>query len=334
MPNSDDFDDRTARRRDADDRHDDFNRGGIHGFEDRALPYSRFGIAAFILAILSYTLLFLFILVEGTMAQTHVRAHAASNMVLGLILFALVGTDVIAIGLAFVGLRLPPRAFVGLRLPRRNRLFGYLGLVVGGLVLLLLCGFRALATSRLFALVLLVSVVPLGAAAIIVAILRDRSRPAPNESAKRPPADEAAAPRKGSSLAKILLWVGLAVGLAMGLGVILLALLFGALSAHFHKQEIEVSKAISAREDEERLSDACWLYWVDHNNTWPPNLEALLVGEEKREAILDDPKVLDDPWGNRYQYDPLGPRNGGRRPDIWTRSPEGKEIGNWPGGLK
>jgi len=37
-----------------------------------------------------------------------------------------------------------------------------------------------------------------------------------------------------------------------------------------------------------------------------------------------------DPWGNPYQYDPKGPRNGGRMPDIWAETPDKKEIGNWP----
>ena len=38
----------------------------------------------------------------------------------------------------------------------------------------------------------------------------------------------------------------------------------------------------------------------------------------------------DDPWKKPYQYDPSGPRNNGRRPDIWTVAPDGLEIGNWP----
>ena len=41
---------------------------------------------------------------------------------------------------------------------------------------------------------------------------------------------------------------------------------------------------------------------------------------------------LIDPWGNDYQYDPKGARNGGKKPDIWAVMPDGKEIGNWCGG--
>jgi hypothetical protein len=34
----------------------------------------------------------------------------------------------------------------------------------------------------------------------------------------------------------------------------------------------------------------------------------------RREGLLD-------PWGRPYQYDPAGPKNGGKRPDIWSLGP-------------
>jgi general secretion pathway protein G len=47
---------------------------------------------------------------------------------------------------------------------------------------------------------------------------------------------------------------------------------------------------------------------------------------------IDDPEAIKDPWGREFQYDAAGSRNGGSRPDIWTVAPNGKTIGNWPGG--
>ena len=41
------------------------------------------------------------------------------------------------------------------------------------------------------------------------------------------------------------------------------------------------------------------------------------------------PDALLDHWKNPYQYDAAGPKNGGKQPDIWTVTPEGKVIGNW-----
>jgi hypothetical protein len=64
---------------------------------------------------------------------------------------------------------------------------------------------------------------------------------------------------------------------------------------------------------------------------FPPSLEALLQGDEDGAPLLTDPEDLLDPWGQPFQYDPAGPNNGGRRPDVWTDGPRGR-IGNWPGG--
>jgi hypothetical protein len=36
-----------------------------------------------------------------------------------------------------------------------------------------------------------------------------------------------------------------------------------------------------------------------------------------------------DPWGNVFHYDISGKQNKGKRPDIWTKSKDGKVIGNW-----
>lgn len=46
---------------------------------------------------------------------------------------------------------------------------------------------------------------------------------------------------------------------------------------------------------------------------------------------IDDPEAIKDPWGREFQYDPSGGQNGGRKPDVWTVTPGGKTIGNWPG---
>jgi hypothetical protein len=43
-----------------------------------------------------------------------------------------------------------------------------------------------------------------------------------------------------------------------------------------------------------------------------------------------EPAALVDPWGKPFQFDARGPKNGGLRPDVWTVTPQGKVIGNWP----
>jgi general secretion pathway protein G len=43
-----------------------------------------------------------------------------------------------------------------------------------------------------------------------------------------------------------------------------------------------------------------------------------------------EPSGILDPWGRPYQYDPTGPRNQGKQPDIWTVGHDRQLIGNWP----
>jgi hypothetical protein len=79
------------------------------------------------------------------------------------------------------------------------------------------------------------------------------------------------------------------------------------------------------------LTEACQSYRLT-NGDWPTSLDTLAGTEpDGRHTFLyaDD---LTDPWGHPYQYDPAGPKNDGQQPDIWTRTPQGKEIGNWPDG--
>lgn len=56
---------------------------------------------------------------------------------------------------------------------------------------------------------------------------------------------------------------------------------------------------------------------------YPANLDTL-VGEGSV-----SPDVLRDPWKHEYHYDPVGPKNKGTRPDIWTVTPAKEVIGNW-----
>jgi hypothetical protein len=138
--------------------------------------------------------------------------------------------------------------------------------------------------------------------------------------------DRGATPRKGPSVLKILLWVGL--------GVFLLAVLicsgFGFIGYRAYQKAVEEAKVDIARAKiKTTLTSACQAYRLDHDNQWPSNLEALVKGDENGRVYLDGVESLTDPWGKRFKYDPTGPRNYGRKPDIWTNSSNGDVIGNW-----
>jgi hypothetical protein len=71
------------------------------------------------------------------------------------------------------------------------------------------------------------------------------------------------------------------------------------------------------------LNQALQVYKVKKGD-YPASLEDLTQGK----AIVE-PAALNDPWGKPYQYDPAGPKNKGKQPDLWTTDPSGKVIGNW-----
>jgi general secretion pathway protein G len=123
--------------------------------------------------------------------------------------------------------------------------------------------------------------------------------------------------RRGFTLMEMLVVVAIIVALA-GVG------------GYYYMQAAESAKVSTARtKAKTTLTDACKTYWLDHNNQWPPSLDILVTGDESGKAYLDDAGALKDPWEQVYQYDPAGTHNGGRKPDIFTRSPSGEEIGNW-----
>ena len=79
------------------------------------------------------------------------------------------------------------------------------------------------------------------------------------------------------------------------------------------------------------LSTAVQTYYLNEGK-YPDSLQALAQPTPSGGKALLEPDALNDPWGHPYQYDPNGSRNSGNKPDIWTQAPDGKTIGNWPGG--
>jgi general secretion pathway protein G len=77
------------------------------------------------------------------------------------------------------------------------------------------------------------------------------------------------------------------------------------------------------------LTNACQAYSLKRGQ-FPESLQQLLQQDAKGGPYLDDPAAIIDPWGQPFQYDRSGPRNNNRKPDIWTKGPDGADIGNWP----
>jgi general secretion pathway protein G len=92
---------------------------------------------------------------------------------------------------------------------------------------------------------------------------------------------------------------------------------------------LENSKITRARVDIETISNVIESYYYKHD-TWPQDLSVLVQPQDGTAPLLK-PGALVNPWGQAYQTSlpNVGPRNNGQRPDVFTVTPNGREIGNW-----
>ncbi len=75
------------------------------------------------------------------------------------------------------------------------------------------------------------------------------------------------------------------------------------------------------------LTAACETY-KNNNGDWPPNLEVLAQEQPNGDHPIIELKLLKPSCGPQFRFDPTGPNNGGKTPDIWVDTPRGP-IGNW-----
>jgi Type II secretion system (T2SS), protein G len=94
--------------------------------------------------------------------------------------------------------------------------------------------------------------------------------------------------------------------------------------------EKEMSKDRRARAQLAALSLAVASFKALHGD-YPPSLDELAEPKDGKEPLVKKGD-LSDPWGRPYQYDPAGPKNGGK-PDLWSDGAApgdpGSVIGNW-----
>ena len=97
--------------------------------------------------------------------------------------------------------------------------------------------------------------------------------------------------------------------------------------------ETDAAKVKAARISVANLTRAAQAYRVKTGD-YPKRLEDLEKPPDGGSAYIDPKaKALIDPWGHPYKYDPAGPRNKGKQPDVWSQGPDPNDkkgvIGNW-----
>jgi Type II secretion system (T2SS), protein G len=126
-----------------------------------------------------------------------------------------------------------------------------------------------------------------------------------------------------------ILVLGIVGTLMFALGVIAGAgfVLIGCVN---HKYVLEDARDDVARTQTYSLTQAAQLHRLS-SGEFPASLQELTQPLNGHAPILDS-NALKDPWGRPYKYDKLGPRNGGKVPDIWSEGSKEDgttHIGNW-----
>jgi hypothetical protein len=92
--------------------------------------------------------------------------------------------------------------------------------------------------------------------------------------------------------------------------------------------EDDTPRMVKARQQIDTLNQAV-LKYIEKHKAAPPSLEVMAQPIDGQTPYFD-PVLLLDPWGFAVHYDPRGPRNNNKQPDIWSiGSLEGMHIGNW-----
>jgi general secretion pathway protein G len=121
--------------------------------------------------------------------------------------------------------------------------------------------------------------------------------------------------RSAFTLMEVLVVVAILVVLA-GVGVPL------------YLRYLEDSKKDIAKTTASQLGQACVTFHVKYQRL-PESLQELVQPPDGGKPYVE-PKMLQDPWGKPFQYQPEGPNNGALgKPDVFTVAPDGTQIGNW-----
>jgi general secretion pathway protein G len=126
--------------------------------------------------------------------------------------------------------------------------------------------------------------------------------------------------RRGFTLMEILVVVAIIVMLA-------------GISSYYVLERYEDAKLSTAKMKISQLTQYCKTYRLNNGDIYPPSLDVLTQMQPNGGSPLALPQELLDPWNKPFQYDPSGANNMSMQPDIFTVSPKGQTIGNWPTGV-
>lgn len=93
----------------------------------------------------------------------------------------------------------------------------------------------------------------------------------------------------------------------------------------------EKSKEDAAKASIRGIEDALDIYRLANGNSYPPNLDALTQRQKGNKPALLKDEALNDPWGNKFNYEPGNRHPKTDKPHIFTNGDPGapQMIDNW-----
>jgi type II secretory pathway pseudopilin PulG len=114
------------------------------------------------------------------------------------------------------------------------------------------------------------------------------------------------------------------------LAVVAIIVVLAGVGGYYLLGQVDVAKIKTCKVQVKELTKAAETYKLN-NGQWPPSLVALTqMDPSGNPPALKNAEAIVTPYGQAYNYDPSGARNGGTQPDIWADTPKGP-VGNWPG---
>lgn len=113
--------------------------------------------------------------------------------------------------------------------------------------------------------------------------------------------------------------------------VVAIILVLVGVGGYYFFGSLDKAKESTARTKAIKLGEAA-MQFKTNNGDVPESLEVLLIADPNNadKPYVANQQDLLDPWGKPYQYNPMGERNNGLFPDVWTTNPgQTREIGNW-----
>jgi general secretion pathway protein G len=114
--------------------------------------------------------------------------------------------------------------------------------------------------------------------------------------------------------------------------VVTIIMILAGSSVFVYQSVLENSKESRALMDVKNIEKAVEVFNLRYGN-YPPTIEMLCDRQQDGSTALLDERVIIDPWGQHYIFEPGNVHARTGKPHVYSNGPpgKGKILGNWPG---